>query len=382
MRPNRPHIRWTSGFSLIIASAILLATPATRAAAPADDNGDDTNPAMNHPDKFAWEVFSRISKPAKNGSNDAVWETWANNDETFPAKPDPAHPPEWPGSRRRVKALEEINQQQLRRQLLLRDSPHSAFLRSRGIEPQAVLPQIMAQGGREEVRRNQPDFEFIAKNGLYYREGLQTAFSKGKPIVFPLPSIEIKAVWQPIAESDKPRFHWNTDASGKLFGLAALHIMTKDLPNWFWATFEQVDNPDRCKILGCHDSFGLTPSGEVSQALKDLFKKNGLGNEWTNYRLDGTQTEFTDAVGRPTLLGNSVIEAGFVQTSSCITCHGRAAFDGTAQFLSIFTPDGQSYNGVPNPNWFLTPTQPPHTIFLQGDFIWSFIRARAASASP
>jgi hypothetical protein len=55
--------------------------------------------------------------------------------------------------------------------------------------------------------------------------------------------------------------------------------MTKDLPNWFWATFEHVDNPDRCKILGCHDSFGLTPGGDVSPALKELLKKGGLGDE-------------------------------------------------------------------------------------------------------
>ena len=29
------------------------------------------------------------------------------------------------------------------------------------------------------------------------------------------------------------------------FGLTALHITTKDLPNWLWATFEHVDNPAR-----------------------------------------------------------------------------------------------------------------------------------------
>jgi hypothetical protein len=239
----------------------------------------------------------------------------------------------------------------------------------------------MIAGGEEEIRRNKPDFEFIVKNNLWFLEGLQAAFNKGDPISFPIAAIEIKAKWKPITEGEKPSYHWNVDNSNKLFGLTALHIMTKDLPNWVWATWEHLDNPDRCKTLGCHDSFGVTNNGKVSPALKALFKQAGMGPNWENYRLDGAQIDFTDPTGRPTLLANSIIEHGFVATSSCITCHARATFDATGRPLAIFRPDGQSYNGTPDPNWFYTSTNPPKTLYLQGDFVWSFHLASPAKPS-
>src|SRR5256885_12110082 len=40
-------------------------------------------------------------------------------------------------------------------------------------------------------------------------------------------------------------------------------------------------------------------------------------------------TEFVTTTGLPTQLGNSITEQGFVPTSSCITCHARAAADST-----------------------------------------------------
>ena len=60
---------------------------------------------------------------------------------------------------------------------------------------------------------------------------------------------EVKAQWRRISATDKPRYHWTeivaADGTRRIYGLTALHIITKDLPNWFWATFEHVDNPAR-----------------------------------------------------------------------------------------------------------------------------------------
>ena len=102
-----------------------------------------------------------------------------------------------------------------------------------------------------EVRfRNKAAFEYIVKNELWYTEGLRDAFTIGKPIVFPTDAIEIKANWVPITAAQKSRYHWNFDTNGKLYGLVALHISSKVLPNWFWATFEWVDNPGRSDYIG------------------------------------------------------------------------------------------------------------------------------------
>ncbi|MCC5666992.1 hypothetical protein LC653_24645 [Nostoc sp. CHAB 5784] len=95
--------------------------------------------------------------------------------------------------------------------------------------------------------------------------------------------------------------------------------------------------------------------GSFTKELNTLFSESALADEWKNYRLKGTQINFVDSAGNPTLLGNSVTEEGFVQTSSCITCHARATINiqGTSglQFPGS-KPDNQSYNGAPNPKWF------------------------------
>lgn len=61
---------------------------------------------MNEPDMDAWKLFVSICVAAPtqqqvtvNGTtvttNNALWETWADDELTFPSNPDPAHPPQW-----------------------------------------------------------------------------------------------------------------------------------------------------------------------------------------------------------------------------------------------------------------------------------------------
>jgi hypothetical protein len=61
------------------------------------------NLAMNDPDKFNWQLFVLINKKAdlqskvgNETTNNAVWETWADDGLTFPSTPDPKKPPAWP----------------------------------------------------------------------------------------------------------------------------------------------------------------------------------------------------------------------------------------------------------------------------------------------
>ena len=54
-----------------------------------------------------------------------------------------------------------------------------------------------------------------------------------------------------------------TDNNGTIwkkgrYWLIALHISSKDTPNWVWATFEHVANPGRCDFTGCNDSYGYS----------------------------------------------------------------------------------------------------------------------------
>src|SRR4051812_4474715 len=137
--------------------------------------------------------------------------------------------------------------------------------------------------------------------------------------------------------------------------------MSKAVPNWTWATWEWVGNPGRGDYIGCHDSFGVVPHdlppnatlnqvyppGDLTPASLDMLKAGGIPDEWKNYRLKGSQSEFTEPTGKVTPLGNSIAEAGFVQPSSCLTCHSQAAADAAGLLPPNvgFTPDGQSTNG-------------------------------------
>lgn len=220
--------------------------------------------------------------------------------------------------------------------------------------------------------------------------------------------------------------------------LVAFHISSKDTPNWIWATWEHVNNPGRCDYIGCNDSFGYasadkvganqetnytTPhtqcdhldlaswvfklnetyeSGPRSKNLADTFNALGIGTKvpayddakqlvpnasdrgWLSYRLKGSQVDFTDSYGVPTLLGNSVTEGGFMQTSSCITCHARAGTNAAGTiplalgvFVNSLNETGylQSINGAPDPNLYFASNQPPALQVLQTDFVWGFLTA-------
>ena len=233
--------------------------------------------------------------------------------------------------------------------------------------------------------------------------------------------------------------------------LVSFHVSSKDVPQWVWTTFEHVSMPGRCDFTGCNDSFGyqsslppgaaegsahnyLEPhqrSDQLSQpswvynrdkvyqpekitpelqAIFDAFDI-GTGNSdsaeepdpedkaWLSYRLKGSQVNFTDHEGRPTLLGNSITEAGFMSQSSCISCHSRAGIhiqwqpDPTgpgpvtvkpvANFfrLGVFSRQlsdygyQQSVHGIPNPNWFHNDDSSASLDVLQTDFVWGFLFA-------
>jgi hypothetical protein len=224
------------------------------------------------------------------------------------------------------------------------------------------------------------------------------------------------------------------------YWLVAFHVSSKDIPNWVWATFEHADNPGRCDFTGCNDSYGYpsldavgpgqarnytapkvkcdrlplagwifdtdkryaagppspplsaildglgigTGAGGVPGTASDRIVPSRIDRAWRSYRLKGSQTEFTDSMGRTTLLGNSVTEGGFMTTSSCIACHARAASGPAGPIpppLGVFVNElsetgyGQSHRGVPVADWYHRSGQPPTLQALQTDFVWGFLGA-------
>jgi hypothetical protein len=227
---------------------------------------------------------------------------------------------------------------------------------------------VAAQNQANETRMNRTAFDYVVANNLYNVEGQEVFFAKGENLDFPLDAMEIKAQWRRIQPQEAARYHSaKSQDPEQLWGLTSLHITTKDLPNWFWATFEHKDNPAREAVVPSRDSHGLPES------LK--------GTRWENYVLRGTQVNFVDSVGRTTILASSQIERGFQRTSSCITCHARATIgepprDNQAiNRLTIFEGVDGSI-GPPTPAWFVdTDRVPQAREYVQTDFVWSLFRA-------
>lgn len=345
----------------------------------------DANPAMNAPDMVAWQLFIKVNASA--GGTNALFETWASDTDTF--KMDPQFPT-------------TPSPLVLRPPIIANVGPQ-AIQQSGGLLP--AIPPDPTQT-LEETRRNEVTFKFIKDNGLFKVTGLKAAF--GKTLSFPVDSIEVKANWMPVEQvpaftgnkvslADVPKvFHVNTSpVTNKRYALLAMHVISKFVPNWTWATFEHKFNPKRCDILGCTDTFGAAPSRVEpnkdpglgypdcvkTPALKQLMAAAKWDAAFENYCLKGSQTDFTDNSGLDVRLGNSITEDGFVNRSSCMTCHGRAAFDQNGKPTS---EAGFDANGAPlgpiQPNWYWSFTaRPPIFVGMPGlkrtatsvDFVWS-----------
>ena len=361
----------------------------------------DPNPAMNNPDKISWELFALVNRPANTpGGPHVVFETWASNENTFqqsPVFPGAAGPPscapqQVAGLTNPVASPKILNVPAL----------EALAPRLPGLAPR-VVPGGTEDRPSEEVRRNEATFNFIACNKLQTKAGLRVAFASGQPISFPVDSIEVKANWKPVGNRNPSEYYVNTASDNKRYALVSMHIISKKIPNWTWATFEHKDNLGRCDFIGCHDDFGAVvadvdahtaPGGRYDPCIKTaagkkLLSDAGLPPLWENYCLKGSQVDFTTATGVPTRLGNSVTEDGFTATSSCITCHSRSAVTAQGRTSSMGAgfisspnpaicppPPGQtdcSPNGTPNPTWFWNNLGQPNQSILafQTDFVFS-----------
>jgi hypothetical protein len=263
-----------------------------------------------------------------------------------------------------------------------------------GVKP--LIDRDSAESQNNETRLNKETFEFVRANELYNLEGQLRAYDQGRELSFPKASKEIKAQWRKIDEKDRNKYHTievtaENGTTKTLYGLTALHITTKDLPNWLWATFEHVDNQSRAGNekwqLASRDQFAC--KGEAPDCNKAPTGIGLEGTKWENYRLRGAQIDFIDGRGNPTLLANSQPEQGFQTTSSCITCHSRASIgriNGQPARLSVFDnsledvktgfASDPGFVGAPRAEWFWSDTEEGRKrLYLQTDFVWSLFRA-------
>lgn len=311
-----------------------------------------------HSDRLAWQHFAGIVAPAGRGR--VQFETWAADEDIY------TETPAWPG--------EDARPRRLRSSVLQRVlAPHGSLGAPSG-DCGAVanatsgnFPVEAPQPGQapcfaEEVRRNLATYRYIVQNQLHTQAGLAAAYQKaqgGWRVSLPDDAVQVKADWVPVdtlvawlgrngvrlnAAQVRAQFH-TTSAQDTTFAMVAMHISSKDAPNWVWASFEHRLNPGRCDTMGCNDSYGAarrrivplagTQNGQYgacakTPALKKLFEVKRVAPAWHNYCLKASEIAFVAPGGEPLMHGNSFTErvaAGIpIKRSSCISCHASAGF--------------------------------------------------------
>lgn len=333
------------------------------------------------PEETAWRIFVAANCAASGGN--VVWETWPEQLQVYPASGTAAAvaarqaPKRLHGS---PLARTNINQSPGLRALL---APNTECNKMNAPPPNVVPNATVC----EEARLNPDAVSFLTGNGYQLRPAQTAAAQNGTNIQFTKPGIEVKVDWIPATDFAPPFTCSNPPTGvrvqmidGACYAMAGMHISSKLLDNWLWATFEpqsMLTNPLRCITFGpCNDPWGSNPATsnggangftQLSPALQQLMTQAGLAPEFFNYRLDGVQVDFTNPDGTPTFLGNSVIEGENVgmkkNEASCITCHSVSSIknDGTDGF-NVFinlpnAPVGKQYQ-VPA-GW------------VARDFVWS-----------
>ncbi len=393
----------------------------------------DPNPAVNNPDKFAWDLFIEVNRPALEGKRGVpdpskrpgdpglrVWETWkitsTNGNEVFlqnGARPSPWEDVKAKLDGKYIKLLSPPKMNIIKGNLA--NDPHFDLARS--------VPKLNELG--QESRINQVGFDFILNENLYSLDGQERFRKTQRKVEFPIGTINVKATWRQFTrkeiEAGVPNRFYTAADDKSIWGLTGFHMTSKDLPNWFWATFEHAENPspeipdrDRhTKFRNPRSSTGVF----VEQRLREV-PGSLKGSYWENYVLRGTQVDFIDSTGSPTILGNTQLENGMQTTSSCMGCHARSTIgdrlddivingrrvypngtylypsgrlSGGANRLTVNPaqvawqqdpqnpdPSTASFHvtgaiGAPNPEWFTDSAG--RSRYTQLDFIWAFIHA-------
>jgi hypothetical protein len=341
-------------------------------------------------EETGWRLFIAATCPVNRDQYPyVVWENWIEQTQMYPA--DPAKVLKVPNAVASAAAVEHVVHAS---QLALALDPSLAvtipgllgapdYNCNHAKAPPADQPNLRIC---EEVRMNGSTADYIAGTRLWNRYGQAHAARHMVDIEFPSSSVEVKADWIDLASINMDCAHLPPDFSktvhvekiqGNCFALAGVHVISKLLDNWVWATFEPQNfttNPSRCKEIGCSDSFGSYPASSkgkpthITRRLECLMDEAHLAPEWRNYRMNSVQTRFTEN-GKPTLAGNSIIEyenVGLPLTqSSCITCHA----------LSSVKSDGTDGITLLNGGPVGLPEPLPSKQWIFRDFVWSLLLA-------
>jgi hypothetical protein len=349
--------------------------PNNKAGVNCPGEGVDSMSATMATGAHAWALFAELNQavfPGNTNDRRRVWETWKNGDDNRDASEavflaNGHAPADWNVSPRMPGAA--LKRLVANQQLLLLRKKFEVLKR-----PTTLLATAEAEG--QETRINRPGFNFILANELFNKQGQHKFASEHPNFDFPSATKEVKAAWVKLpAGADPSKYYTSTSDDGKVLVLVALHIITKDVPFWFWSSFVHKD----------HTKIG---DGDVPLADYQEVPASLRGTSFENYRLiaelrqvdastfaktgQGAQLDWITRTGDATVLGNPQIEGGLASSSSCITCHSMASIAKDANG-NVFHNSFDFVLGPTKSEFF----KQQNVQFFPLDFLWSMQNARS-----
>lgn len=325
----------------------------------------------------AWKWFVALNSPLA-GAAPKQWESWRQTSTVYlPTGQQPAPwgqtPPPPPA------VIAQAQKMGLNTNLPFHDL--DSDLQVDGL----ALRDNFNQNVRYQLLMNQDTFQYIVGNGIYNVNGQEAKAKANQPADFPATSFELKTSWIWIGDNQTILNRLNgkyyivnayyalVDGSGKPNGLyrvgraalSGMHIISKPVPQWFWTTFQNVND---AQFTQATNKLPISPAvQQANQKYRTALKS--AGSIFANYQLIGAQWQF-EAGGKPVLLANSQIESAFQLTSSCATCHATASYSAADGYFNLVK---QQNGGI---TYY---TGNPPTDKLKGynslDFVWSLKRA-------
>lgn len=401
-------------YGVVPAALVLMSAVSLTQVSPPSKAGEDPRArgaafAQGSPAEFSWLMFLNLVSPAKPGERGVrdpsksvgapgatVFETYRNVAGIY--LPNGSRPSPWnnPGELPFPSTSKLTPTPAQLKALGPADSTWIHYLsEDRMIDGQQIV-NATSEIIRYDVRDNKAAFDYIVNNKAKYElfnlDGQEAALADPKfTFAFPTGALEIKASWKIFGPNDDTSRYWTAyvvyfDLQNRFRvargGLTGLHFSSKILPNWFWATFEQSDNPTTTFQFFLGKKRGAVGANETfnpaAKPRNDSWDKDLAGTKWAFYQLQGWQMDFVDA-GKPTLLANTQIETYFESNSSCITCHSLANIGPPASvrfdFWNMAGGNITGYTGNVNFQQ-IAHQQFPGVTFKAMDYVWALRQAK------
>lgn len=341
-------------------------------------SADQTRTAFNkHPETMAWNWFVCLNQPDAQGYN-RVWESFKPSDQVYLANG--VNPGSYDS---RMKPPDEVLKQakalgldanRLLHNLNATQQVDGMSLEMGGtVVPEAQRGQVV----RFQLLMSQDTYNYIVKNNVYNVDGQEALTSN---LNFPATAWELKAAWLWIgADMDYKKklendgyytaqayYQQGTDYRVGYAALSGLHVVNKLDSSWVWTTFENVNNRKHTVTKG-HPPRPMTNStGPTSDAIPVNTQFQANNPTLSKYELIGVEYQ-----PKTQVLANSQLESAFQDTSSCLACHGTAAYSKTDGYFNFAIPTqgGLTYPTTPLPD-------KDFNGYKKLDFVWSLKRAQ------